>query len=394
MSENLFRLLLRLYPSHFRDSYGDEALQLFRNRFHDEKGPWAKLRLWVDLVSDFVVTVPYEYLRPKSAASVVTLQKSPDGAPALFVLRDAPPSTKSLLLGTIVTILALLVLSLSPAHTRRIRYELKSRSNERSPRSAGVSADEASPALRGREASDQAAAFVSIEVKPARSRDPQSLRLRVLSNGDLVATSVNAITLISEGYEVPVNPSDRLSAVPSWALSERYDIEAKASPTAKRVSPSDMFREVLSERFHIAMQTKSKSMPVYALVVAQGGSRLKQAAPSDCIFDTAADGCHTFVIGFGHPLNARAVSMDDLAHYIENWTDLPVVNRTSLAGVFTTSTDGWKPMRLPPPPPNVAGTVDFTRLPTIDTVLGNLGLKLEKASAQLPVCTLKQISRP
>jgi hypothetical protein len=32
--------------------------------------------------------------------------------------------------------------------------------------------------------------------------------------------------------------------------------------------------------------------------------------------------------------------MDDLVHYIENWTDLPVVNRTALSGLFASETGG------------------------------------------------------
>jgi hypothetical protein len=39
--------------------------------------------------------------------------------------------------------------------------------------------------------------------------------------------------------------------------------------------------------------------------------------------------------------------MDDLVHFIGNWTDLPVVNRTALSGLFTVNTEGWVPMRLP-----------------------------------------------
>ena len=147
-------------------------------------------------------------------------------------------------------------------------------------------------------------------------------------------------------------------------------------------------------RFHLVMRTENKSMSAYTLVVAEGGPKLKPAILSDCIFDTAPGGCHTFVIGFGHPLNARAVDMDDLAHYIENWTDLPVVNKTSLPGVFTMSSEGWRPMRLPPPPPKGAGNVDFTHLQTIDEVLDKLGLKLQKVVATLPVYTVEQIQRP
>jgi hypothetical protein len=38
MSEKIYAWLLRLYPSHFRDRYGEEALQLFRDRAAHERG--------------------------------------------------------------------------------------------------------------------------------------------------------------------------------------------------------------------------------------------------------------------------------------------------------------------------------------------------------------------
>lgn len=249
----------------------------------------------------------------------------------------------------------------------------------------------------------QAQSFATIDVKPALSVEPQSMRVRVLPNGDLIGTSVNVITLISEGYDVPSNPSERLSALPPWVYSDKYDIMAKASSGAKRLSPSDsnvtnlvrdMFRQVLTNRFHLAIRAEDISMPVYALVVAGGGPKLMRSNLTDCIFDTAPDGCHSFVIGFGHPLNARAIDMDDLAHYIENWTDLPVVNGTALTGLYTVNTEGWRPMRLPPPPPNSAGNVDFTQLPNIDTILSRLGLELHKQEAVLPIYKVEHIERP
>lgn len=249
----------------------------------------------------------------------------------------------------------------------------------------------------------QAQSFATIDVKSARSVDPQFRRVRVLPNGDLTATSANTITLISEGYDVPANPSERLSTLPPWVYSERYNIQAKAPSRAKQMSPSDgktsklvrqMFRQILADRFHLLMRAENRTVPVYALVVARGGPKLKQSNLSDCIFDTAQGGCHSFLIGFGHPLNSRAADMDDLAHYIENWTDLPVVNRTSLTGVFAMSTEGWQPMRLPPPPPNGAGNMDFTHLQTLDAALSSLGLELRKQVATLPVYAVQQIERP
>ncbi|HEY2039891.1 MAG TPA: Ig-like domain-containing protein [Edaphobacter sp.] len=52
MSERIYRLLLRLYPSQFRQSYGDEALQLFRDRLQDETGFLRRSRLWLELLFD------------------------------------------------------------------------------------------------------------------------------------------------------------------------------------------------------------------------------------------------------------------------------------------------------------------------------------------------------
>ena len=94
--------------------------------------------------------------------------------------------------------------------------------------------------------------------------------------------------------------------------------------------------------------------------------------------------------------------MYDLAHYIGNWTDLPVVNRTALSGLFAVNTEGWSAMRLPPPPPNaspavrppVGGEAPAPVLPTIFTVLGKLGLELKQVQDTLPAYTVEHIERP
>ncbi len=87
--------------------------------------------------------------------------------------------------------------------------------------------------------------------------------------------------------------------------------------------------------------------------------------------------------------------MDDRVHYMGNWRDLPVVNRTALSGLLTVNTEGWVPMRLPPPPPNGTPAVSpFAGLPTIFTVLGKLGLEMKRQEEILPVYTVERIERP
>jgi len=252
----------------------------------------------------------------------------------------------------------------------------------------------------------QSSAFATITIKPARPGDPRNARVRVLPNGDLIASAVPVITLVSYAYDVPANPSPRLPPLPNWTLTEKYDVEAKAPADAIPPSIQDrevrsrkqqMIRELLADGFRLAMRAENKTMTVYALTVAGGGPKLRKLAltEKDCAFDAGQEACHNFVGGLGHPLNAKAIDMDDLVHYIGNWTDLPVVNRTALIGLFTVNTEGWAAMRLPLPPPNATPAGNpFASLPTIFTVLGKLGLELKRQEDILPVYTAERIERP
>ena len=250
----------------------------------------------------------------------------------------------------------------------------------------------------------QSQAFEVISIKPARSGDPRNMRMRVLPNGDLNASAVPVLLLLRYAYDVPVNPSPRLSGLPGGG--ETYDIEAKAPANAvppglpeseKRGRMQGMIRGLLADRFKLVMRVEQKTMPVYALSVARGGPNLQKStiAEKDCIFDTGTqESCHNFIVGRGHPLHARAINMDDLAQYIENWADLPVVNRTAVSGLFAVETEGWVPMRLPPPPPGNAPAARFDDLPTIFIVLRKLGLELKQQEAPVPVYTVEHIERP
>jgi len=126
----------------------------------------------------------------------------------------------------------------------------------------------------------QSQAFATITIKPAPSADPRNARVQVLRNGDLIASAVPVIRLLSYAYDVPVNPSPRLSPLPGWTLVEKYDIEAKAPANAippgldrseVRSRMQQMIRGLLADRFGLLMRVENKTMPVYALTVAEGG---------------------------------------------------------------------------------------------------------------------------
>lgn len=70
MSEKIYEFLLKLYPDHFRRTYGDEALRLVRDRARSEKGFLSGLRLWLDLLLDLAKSLPREYSNPPRTAIV------------------------------------------------------------------------------------------------------------------------------------------------------------------------------------------------------------------------------------------------------------------------------------------------------------------------------------
>src|SRR5688500_11076023 len=78
-------------------------------------------------------------------------------------------------------------------------------------------------------------AFEVISIKPAHSGDPRNMRMRVLANGDLHANAVPVLLLLRYAYNVPVNPSPRLSGLPSHNLHRAAQTR---SPTEKTRSHS------------------------------------------------------------------------------------------------------------------------------------------------------------
>jgi uncharacterized protein (TIGR03435 family) len=209
--------------------------------------------------------------------------------------------------------------------------------------------------------------FASVVIKTSSSNAPGASRLQILPNGDLIGHSVSVVELMSLAYAIPENPSPRLSSLPDWAVRQPFDIEAKASSSLKldtkdiqsqRQTIRILLQELLKDYFGLVITARTSTTPIYALRLSRNDQTLTRSKlrPTVCILDTGPDGCHSFAIGFGHPLNATGVDMADLALYLENWTDLPVVDRTATEGLFAMHSQGWQPMNLPPPPPGASST--------------------------------------
>ena len=110
MSEEIYALLLRLFPPHFRETYGEEALLLFRDRARDEKGRSSRAWLWFDLLADLTISVPREYFYAEPELLATSGQRFA-GTPSFYFMGDESPRPGALLLGGMLSLAALFTFS-------------------------------------------------------------------------------------------------------------------------------------------------------------------------------------------------------------------------------------------------------------------------------------------
>jgi uncharacterized protein (TIGR03435 family) len=246
-----------------------------------------------------------------------------------------------------------------------------------------------------------AQSFEVASIKASKAPDFRGLSRSYLPGGRLVTTNYPLLLLISDAYNVPPQ-SSRLKGVPEWAWSARFDIEAKAAEGAvppglpdavRRERMRHMLQALMADRFHIAIHRETREEPVYALVVGKNGPKLTASAIEEKNCD---EKCHSLRGGQGRGIHGRAIDAADLAQFLEDFADRPVIDRTGLSGLFDVDTTGWLPMRGKPG--RLGGKAedgsDMDTMPTMFTVVEGLGLKLESQKAPVETIVVDRVERP
>jgi uncharacterized protein (TIGR03435 family) len=169
----------------------------------------------------------------------------------------------------------------------------------------------------------------------------------------------------------------QIAGGPSWLDSDRFDIEAKTGRPEKialsAVAP--LIQSLLAERFHLQFHRETREIPVYALVVAKGGPKLKPTSEGEVAGTaTRPDGKATQAV-------STATSMDLLAKYVGNRLGRIVLDQTGLPGAYD-FTLTWSP----------DAATDAPSL--VSAVHEQLGLRLESRKAPVDVFVIDSISRP
>ena len=171
----------------------------------------------------------------------------------------------------------------------------------------------------------------------------------------------------------------QIAGAPAWLETERYDVEAKTGRPEK-ITPDRMpqlMQDLLAERFRLKFHRETRDIPVYALVIAKGGTKLKQAS------DGEGAGMNTHPCSRTSRTIATATTMDLLAKYIGNRVGLIVLDKTSLTGAYDFTLE-WAP-----------DSAADSAAPSLVTALREqLGLRLESQKAPVEVLVIDSISRP
>jgi uncharacterized protein (TIGR03435 family) len=240
-------------------------------------------------------------------------------------------------------------------------------------------------------------AFEVASVKPtAGGGEMVPMRQAYSPGGQLTITNMPLYWLIATAYNVPFD-SKRLSGVPAWTRSERFDIQANApeppangtSAVAREKRTRLMLQALLADRFGLVMRCEVRELPVYALVAPRQGSKLKGAVidESACPERPADSGlyCHHPDGGVKYGLHGAAIDMGDLASLLEAlMVERPVIDQTGIQGLYNVQTGGWA----------TEAVEDSTRPSLFRLLEEELGLKLEARKAGVEVYVVEQISRP
>ena len=180
-----------------------------------------------------------------------------------------------------------------------------------------------------------------------------------------------------------IKAENQIVGYPSWVSTEHFDIQAKMDPATAATYHSlkdqqdtdqwhSFMRQILEERFGMKYHREQRELPVYNLVIARQGLKLKESTSSK-------NGSRS--VGPGR-LTATRYSMSELAFSLSGTVDRMVIDKTGLTGEYDFELT-WATDNQPDAGPSI-----FTALQE------QLGLKLQTARAPIDVVVIDHLERP
>jgi uncharacterized protein (TIGR03435 family) len=240
--------------------------------------------------------------------------------------------------------------------------------------------------------------------------------------GDVMSFNGTTKDLIEGAFNVPHGAGERVIGGPSWITTNRYVIDGKVpddlftrmqtmSGTDRRTQNALMKQSLLADRFKLKAHFEMREMPVYELVLAKGGAKVKLATPDPNAPSVPRSAYYMNTFGPHSGLGvtrgaqgvlemkAKNMAMDKVAESFEEAVkDLggrTIVDRTGLNAQYD-FTLKWTPqLTASAPAANADSAGADSDAPSIFTALEEqLGLKLVPAKGMVEVVVIDSIERP
>jgi uncharacterized protein (TIGR03435 family) len=226
------------------------------------------------------------------------------------------------------------------------------------------------------------------EVASIKPSDPNSRGMRMRSDrGRFTGSGLTVEFLIQSAYEVR---NFQIQGAPGWIKTERYDIAAKGGDE-KEDDVAPMLQSLLANRFHMAFHRATKELPVYSLVVAKGGPKMKENTSAD----DAPENGPRMSVGRGR-FSAQKFKIEGLVTSLSQQLGRKVIDKTELTGSYDFKLE-WTPDEAQPGmPKEQPGTIQIENSgPSIFTALQEqLGLKLESAKGPVDILVIDRVEQP
>jgi uncharacterized protein (TIGR03435 family) len=151
----------------------------------------------------------------------------------------------------------------------------------------------------------------------------------------------------------------------------------------------------LADHVKLVVHHETKVLPVYALVVAEGGPKLQPTQTSQLAGDQKKIGMQMLLKGSGQDstVTARGVSINDLVRQLSMQLGLAVIDKTGLKGVYNFNLH-WaqNPNQADAEAADNSSTAEKASL--FAALQQQLGLKLELQKQPLDVIVIDHIEQP
>jgi uncharacterized protein (TIGR03435 family) len=239
-------------------------------------------------------------------------------------------------------------------------------------------------------------ARLEFEVATIKPSDPDNPRTSFDPGGKVgrfIATGTSLKMLIAYAWD---KQQTQISGGPKWLDSDRFDIEAtRGNIDGTTTNPFQrpvmywqnraMMQSLLKDRFHLIVHNEVKQEPVYELVPAKSGPRLKAASVDETPGQRVSRG----------QITATATALSQLATLLAGLLNRQVIDKTGL-------TDRWDFTLTYAFDASKRGTIDpdvdpaaASDTPSVFTALQEqLGLKLESARCPVDVLVVDRAEKP